>query len=129
VSAASTLLVCMQFLHQRSLQSRLHSGSGWRLSTQPLPVPGLACRLTLRTLVLSGNPFGDQGIAMLAGPLTGLQHLTSLSLRQCGITDWSAPQVGPGVRGWIVCGAEAIELLPCYHADSLATLQPWCWPL
>ena len=49
--------------------------------------------LTLEDLDLSGNNVGDQGLQLLVPHLCDLQQLRRVTMKQAGLTDWSAPQV------------------------------------
>jgi hypothetical protein len=51
---------------------------------------------------LSGSNLGDDGLQLLMPHLIGLKDLRRLTLKQAGLSDWSAPQVRcvDGVMVW-----------------------------
>ena len=51
--------------------------------------------LTLQDLDLSGNNLGDDGLQVIMPQVMELRDLRKLTLRQAGLSDWSAPQVNP----------------------------------
>ncbi|GAX74712.1 hypothetical protein CEUSTIGMA_g2160.t1 [Chlamydomonas eustigma] len=61
------------------------------LGNRPLG-PNLWCSLV--NLNLTGNNVGDEGFQKLVPHLCGLERLGCLTVRQTGLTDWSAPQIG-----------------------------------
>ena len=77
--------------------------------------------LTLQDLDLSGNNLGDDGLQVIMPPLMELRDLRKLSLRQAGLSDWSASQVNPhlGDDEWRFIREEGRNDLKCFTGTIL----------
>jgi len=135
--AAQALLPAAAALHLKTVQlvNTEISAEAWDAlqralmrPTQALVQPPPAWWSCLRELNLTGNALGDEGFLALAPALCGMQELRRLSLRQTGITDYSAARLGSLITQ--LSRLEGLDLaynrLAALTGQALASALPSC---